>query len=107
LRARSKAYIRVLEDFVSAKGTQELARLRLLASKVEQEITTFKGQKEKSTFVDLPRLKEVPVKDFAITTRGSSDEEVVEEDDIEDDKEDNNKIGKAEEEDKEIKEGEE
>jgi hypothetical protein len=88
---------------VSAKGTQELAGLRLLASKVEQEITAFKGQKEKGTFVDLPCPEEVPVKDFAITTRGSSDEEVVEEDDTEDD----NEIGEAEEEDKEIKEGEE
>jgi hypothetical protein len=103
LWACSEAHIRVLKDFVSAKGTQELAGLRLLASEVKQEITAFKGQKEKGTFVDLPRSEEVPVKDFAITTRGSSDEEVVEEDDAEDD----NEIGEAEEEDKEMEEGEE
>jgi hypothetical protein len=49
----------------------------------------------------------VPIKDFTITTRGSSDKEVVEEDDIKDNKEDNNKIGEVEEKDKEIEEGEE
>jgi hypothetical protein len=37
----------------------------------------------------------VPAKDFAITTKGSSDKEVVEEDDIKDNKEDNNKIGRG------------
>jgi hypothetical protein len=92
---------------VSAKGTQELAGLGLSASEVEQEMTAFEGQKEKGTFVDLPRPEEVPAKDFAVTTGGSSDEEVVEEDDAEDDEEDDDEMGEAEEEDKEMEEGEE
>jgi hypothetical protein len=49
----------------------------------------------------------VTIKDFTITTKGSSDKEVVEEDNIEDNKEDNNKIGEVDKEDKEIKEKEE
>jgi len=93
---------------VSAKGTQELAGLGLLASEVEQEMTAFEAQKEKGTFVALPRPEEVPVDGFAVTTggEGSSEEEVVDEDD-EEDKEDEDissgdeEMREAEEEDEE------